>query len=379
MTIGTIIRDDRYSVTTSCGLDVRAGNYFTKTWSGQDDPINHLNENNYTMHLEATSNPQCTYRVKGSNDPWLSGTYESCGFGVVPPLDFAVLTENETIKLLLKLDSEIRGHNFNASVALGESKEAMQMVATRTSQLYHALRGAKSGNFSAVAKALGVRSRSRSGKLSKTTVVDPGHVWLEYEFGWRPLIHDLEDGANAFFALTNKPLSRTYKASKKKVIDLTETASSSVITGEAVTIRALRAVITEDYSPWYSLGLTDASSVVWELMPYSFVVDWFIPFGNYLQARAALHGFKNAVISETVKSTLTKKRLHFETPYWSYDIIGNGASVRIVNVTRRPNVQLVVPRPGVKPWRSIVDVRHLADSVALLLNFKEDRPRMRIY
>ncbi len=31
-----------------------------------------------------------------------------------------------------------------------------------------------------------------------------------------------------------------------------------------------------------SLGLTDPYSVAWDLLPFSFIADWFIPIGTYL-------------------------------------------------------------------------------------------------
>jgi hypothetical protein len=38
----------------------------------------------------------------------------------------------------------------------------------------------------------------------------------------------------------------------------------------------------EEMSFERNLGLTDPLSVAWELIPYSFVVDWFVPIGTYL-------------------------------------------------------------------------------------------------
>jgi hypothetical protein len=376
MTTGTIIRDDRRTVIIDGVSHAQVGDYFRKNWSGLDDPINHSKENTYDMSVEATRNPLCQYRLRGSNDPWITSDYNGSGFGVVPPLDFATLTENDQIQLILKLDQEIRGHQFDASVFLGESKEAMQMVATRTSQIYQGLMSLRRGNVAGFAKAIGVRSRNpRYGG----SVIDPGKVWLEYEYGWRPLVHDLNDGAEAFFALTNKPLTKTYKASKKVRNQLPETTSSSLITGEAVTIRALRAVVKENYTPWQSLGLDSPVSVAWELLPWSFVADWFIPFGNYLQARACLSRLNAAEISQTDKTYIFKQRLNFETPYWSYDIVGPGAAVKLVNVSRRSNVSLAVPTPRLKTMDKIATFRHMADAVALLLNFKEDKPQFWVY
>jgi hypothetical protein len=39
-----------------------------------------------------------------------------------------------------------------------------------------------------------------------------------------------------------------------------------------------------------SIGLINPSTVVWELIPFSFVVDWFLPIGNFLHGLSALTG-----------------------------------------------------------------------------------------
>lgn len=37
-------------------------------------------------------------------------------------------------------------------------------------------------------------------------------------------------------------------------------------------------------------GLANPAAILWELMPYSFVIDWSLPIGNYLQAASSTRG-----------------------------------------------------------------------------------------
>lgn len=372
MTTGTIVRNDRYTVTTSCGTDVSAGNYFSKSWSGVNDPVNHSKDNNYSMSLVSNSNPQCQYRIVyydgRPSGPWLSGTYESCGFGVVAPFEFAVFDSNDEIKLLNKLGQSIRQHDFNAAVAIGEGRESLLMIKNRALQLARALRSLKSGNLSGFVQAIGANGK---GSNRKVTIANKNNLFLEYEYGWRPLVNDIYEGAQAVFALTNKPLTRLYRASRKVELLLPETVTSSVITGKAVTVRAYRCRLTENYSPVSSLGLDSPSEVAWELLPWSFVADWVIPIGSYLQARSLVQNLKGAEIHRTNFQTLQKKRIHVNgnPGVWGYEIIGNGCSARLVNMSRSL-VSLSVPSPKIKSFGKIASWRHAADAISLLIAVK---------
>ena len=47
-------------------------------------------------------------------------------------------------------------------------------------------------------------------------------------------------------------------------------------------------------------GLTNPLLVAWEVVPFSFVVDWFLPVGDYLEGLTSLHGLKLSETSLTV-------------------------------------------------------------------------------
>lgn len=46
-------------------------------------------------------------------------------------------------------------------------------------------------------------------------------------------------------------------------------------------------------------GLNNPSLIAWELVPYSFVVDWFLPVGDYLERLGAFSGLKFSDYSYT--------------------------------------------------------------------------------
>jgi hypothetical protein len=67
------------------------------------------------------------------------------------------------------------------------------------------------------------------------------------------------------------------------------------------------------YKWWEVLKLNELDLTAWELVPFSFVFDWFIPIGNYLEERASLRAVpKNIKFDLTIKDVVTDKETGFK-------------------------------------------------------------------
>lgn len=127
------------------------------------------------------------------------------------------------------------------------------------------------------------RARYATGKSAATS-------WLVYQFALVPLLQDiynacefLSEGVNApggfrAYAEMEDPLSRP--PVKAGVIDLggSFTAKRGVIVDVSFRVNNPTLFNLERY------GLTDPLTVAWELVPLSFVVDWFVPVGAFLDS-----------------------------------------------------------------------------------------------
>lgn len=131
-------------------------------------------------------------------------------------------------------------------------------------------------------------------------------AWLEYRYGWKPLIFDCESAMEEIRRNAEKnkrqrlvarsSCSRSY--TKKVVFNRVNfgtwpyLASSGTAVGSGQ-IDAHAGVIYEtvlSHDPRKalvtSLGLLpkDVPSTIWEVIPYSFVVDWFVGVGDWISA-----------------------------------------------------------------------------------------------
>lgn len=363
----TITKDDRYSVVTSCGLDNHAGLYYQKVQSGGDSPNDHSKENSYYMTLTAFNNPEIDFNYY--NEPIRHGTYGACGFGIGAALDFLLPTSNDQIEVVNRLGKTIRGHSFHAGVAIGESKRALDMIGDRTRTLTRFVRHLKHLRFNEAFRSVGMRPRRHPGKaLPEKERIH--QVYLEAEFGWRPLVNDLYEGANFVFRQLNKPVTRLFKSNLKKAEDVRDPTLGNIIIGKRETVIALRCYLEEDYPILDSLGLVDPASVAWELTPYSFIADWIYPFGNFLQARSVLQSLKAHKVYQTSFFKISLKTSQLGNPSLKISNYGPPITYLGLQVVRSPYV-MSIPRPNFKKLSEFGSFRHALDGVALLLNFRK--------
>lgn len=124
---------------------------------------------------------------------------------------------------------------------------------------------------------------------------DVGNAYLVGRYGVAPLLASLEDACKSL--TRSRALRKTARGSY--TVSATAVATSTVAAGgmasEVATVLRQRTVTkTKRYGLVYetsafmsgagSLGLTRPLSTIWELTPYSFVFDWFLNIGGWLDA-----------------------------------------------------------------------------------------------
>lgn len=415
MTTGNDFRDDRQTVVSN-GSNIRYGSFWSKSWNGADalpmpknpakaEPkwivsyesvvgrngkqrskkVRTLNPNRsiwtrppkrgrskgehaYTMSLRSYYDPICSFRYWNGNRTGPDATvWQSSFLGLAGSCSFVTKwSTNDDLALLSKLRESVSGGTFNAAVSLAEGSQSLQMILSAAKALDGAYRHAKRGNFKAAAKSVVdyERGRGRSGRVAKTI----GKGWLANQYGVKPLLNDVREAAQTLAHLTSVPVQRTYTVSRKiEGVVKTNAPTAYAVTGEGYEAVKIKAIVRE-VNVISLVGLSDPASVAWEKLPYSFVVDWFVPIGAFLSAR----GLSQSVTGTFVTTRTVRYSAHngscIANPSSFYDFSG-GANFRWrdVSVNRTISSSLFVPMPSIKPLGKSASWSHATSAVALLL------------
>jgi len=282
MTTGTI--GSTTPVITSTSQTVRY-----KNWVGSDgkyviiDGVSRLRFNSYTMtniETDASKEPAKFFALGGGG----LGTGDR------------VFSSNDTIKINNKIISKVKGHQLNAAVFAAEGSKTIKLVKESILTVGGALVDVKHGNMLRAAQRLGVIKstwgRRSDGRffVNKTPSLSPEDIasrWLELQYGWKPLLNDTYEACKAYETLTQPLRTYHYKVSTSRNVRWNSAVSPTLFTCQTsgkLQQKLLLEMTERPGSLPRQLGLEDPLTVAWELMPYSFVLDWFLPIGPYLES-----------------------------------------------------------------------------------------------
>lgn len=339
-----------------------------RSWSGTDgkyfieDGHERLKYNTYSLTRIQHS------RSRNSGKNFIEGG--AGGFGSY------ILDDNDTIKLLSKLASKVNGHQLQVGVAVAEGAKTVKLVKESILSVGGALIDVRHGNFGRAAQRLGlVKStygRSVSGKFFKNNrlTLSPEDIssrWLELQYGWKPLLNDVYEAAKAYEALTQGPRSYYFKANTKRFVNFDSSTSPSnyacPTTGKLTQRILLEMREDMTANKPRSLGLEDPMTVAWELVPYSFVIDWFIPIGTYVATANAVPTLTGRWFKTEARQFVCSRGTIHNTLYYE----GATIDCEWLFVERTTGVgNLQVPLPSFRSLDQALSPLHITNAIALV-------------
>lgn len=218
-----------------------------------------------------------------------------------------------------KLRQRFANSEFHLGAFIGEFPETVSLIKDTATTLYTAYSAVRRRDFQAAARALGMvekrvplrgrgarrlMAQRKDGNLSKGEIArlsskTVSSAWLQYRYGWSPLVQDAHEGA---VALAKAIEEREYIRTRLTVTDevpllgtwfnqtyyRNDWASHQVRETQTSkgTLVSRSGMIVDFHKP--SLGNIQVGATLWELVPFSFVVDWFVDVGSRIRAAELL-------------------------------------------------------------------------------------------
>jgi hypothetical protein len=244
-----------------------------------------------------------------------------------------------------------------ASAALAETvaqwRQSGNMIADRAIQLLNLAVAVKRRNVREIKRHSGLLLTKRQVKDIRNTSKGFGAIWLELHFGWVPLVTDIY---NAIEVLGREPKGKKVRAGArfsdlvvlKSVFTLSRTTSVSPYSvGRA--LRGSARVTNPNAATLDALGVINPVSLAWDLVPFSFVVDWFVPVGAFLNSFYGIPGFtieesSYTTLTTAVASVVNELRNNTSSPWFVHTLYGSD-SVKMQRVMGLPAFHLTYPTP----------------------------------
>jgi hypothetical protein len=293
----------------------------------------------------------------------IDGPYLAKGLNVgvvkaLPTPDMTLLTAKEESDLVTEISTKVLADRGSGTSNLFESVAEYK-------QTLNMFRKPLKGLF---------RFFHKNGRRMK--LMGPAEAWLTYRYGIKPLISDIEMivvGLKKNVGLQRQTTRAKGEIHKQSVAssnfsDAWARTNWSRITSDDLVVRGM--AIDEYVASVASnigFGWKNLSTVPWELLPFSFVLDWFVSLGDFLKAYAPSPGYKMLGSCVTIDRTISAMWTATSTTQIGGNII-TVPTVGTCTSTVRLRSRGVLGAPGlvVRSDFRFSSLNRVADSLALI-------------
>jgi hypothetical protein len=278
----------------------------------------------------------------------------------------------------------IKNQRTNLGEVFAEREKTAASVASRALQIYELLRHLRRGDYVGAARAVGIDAPAHAGarfakKWRRNRSKALANGWLELQYGWLPLVNDVYGSVEALAEAFNKNGARIRAVSVQRREGTVSVPP--LLNPPYYRIDEFRRwSYLVKYVCWFrreqslsanlaTVGITNPALLAWELLPYSFIVDWFYPIGNYVSTFDALNG---VVFDSGCRTTMSRSDSRMDETFGPQSIgnaSANGftfAEKHTVSVTRTLLGSFPAARFPIPVFPEGISVKHMLNAIGLL-------------
>jgi len=288
------------------------------------------------------------------------GTADTCDHPLPFSLDWTRVENLSYDRLRSKIYDKV-----GAGVDLVEHRQAIGMIVSSATALTKAYRAVRQLRFGDAASALRAKFLPKGVSAFKSA----GNNWLEFHFGWQPLVKDIYDGLQVIA----DPV-KSFSLERGRSFDVLKLAFDEPITGsvkqdwtaygkmfstQGCRVKFAQPGTSHTLDQW---GISNPAALAWEAIPFSFVVDWFVNVGDFLQSQTDFAGMTIESVYRSRYYDITVNRIRYILPGFGTGL--NRTIIRYAGSERLTSLSGI--NLEVKKFKSISIVR-AATAISLLL------------
>lgn len=323
--------------------------------------------NDFEWDLQEGSNPLAdTIYGPRQYSPSQNGFYHALRGGSMVGVkgDYVSVPSVQTLHDLaaLRLRTKVSQATLEGGLNLAEFGKTADFVSGAMVKTARALKAARRGNVKEVWNSL------TGGKPLLDAASDG---WLAFTYAFKPLASDVEKSVRLLEeGLYLSPYEWVRTSRTRKVAASSSSSSESsrknksllgdIRYGGGIQYRIDQPVI----ATLSALGLTDPLTIAWELVPFSFVVDWFVPVNEYLMQVGPPKGISFVKGYTTVKAMGRCSWEHWARTF--PDPPGYHLTCRTQEILKSRHALHTFPTPGVVLPKLSLSKSNLVSGMALL-------------
>jgi hypothetical protein len=310
------------------------------------------------------------------------------GGGIFETLSSAEMNSTHG-RAVTKLKLKVGDQKANMAENLATANKTADMFVTNVTRVISAVRALKRGDLGAAGKALETTvTKRQNGRYSKRYAANRREAvangWLELQYGWKPLVKDMYGIAELLHqkysenALIHKAVGTGSVKKERRYNPVGPDGTCKFTSIYAKTVHSNRYVVyyrirDTQLRTLQQLGIVNPAQLAWDLLPYSFVIDWFLPIGNWLQSMTStlgvefVTGYWNRLNVEY--SSRTDRGRDLTSP-----LTKATCDVNYTAYKRRVDFQRSAlsswPANWIPSFKNPFSTEHVANAVALINNFK---------